>query len=252
MTEHVLTEIKDRVMRITFNRPDKKNALTHAMYETVVQAMKAAEEDNDVRAILFTGAGESFTSGNDLIDFRDNPKMGPDAPVSQFLQCLLHAKKPIVVAVNGIAVGVGMTMLLHSDIVYASENAVMTAPFVDLALVPEAASSLLMPQRVGHARAAEIFMLGKKVTAPEAYEMGLASRVLPAGELMAAAEAAAVALANKAPQSVQRTKALMRGDLGAVGARMEKEGKLFAEQIGSAEFAESVMAFMQKRQPNFG
>lgn len=252
MTDHVLTEVKDRVMHITFNRADKKNALTHAMYNKVVEAMREAESSDDIRAMLFTGAGEAFTSGNDLVDFRDNPKMGPDAPVSQFLQCLLTSKKPIVMAVNGIAVGVGLTMLLHADIVFAAEGAVISAPFVDLALVPEAASSLLLPKRAGHARAAEIFMLGKRVTAQEGYEMGIFSRVLKADDLLAQAEEAAVALANKAPQSVQRTKMLMRGDIEEVGTRMEKEAKLFAEQLFSSEFAESVMAFMEKRPPNFG
>lgn len=252
MTDHIITEIKDRVLKVTFNRPDKKNALTHDMYAKVVEAMQAAEADDSVRAMLFTGAGEAFTAGNDLVDFRDNPKMGPDAPVAQFLQCLLTAKKPIVMAVNGIAVGVGLTMLLHADIVYAAEEAVITAPFVDLALVPEAGSSLLLPRRVGHAWAAEIMMLGRKVTAREGLEIGMYSRVLKADELLPAAEKAAVALANKAPQSVQRTKALMRGDIAEIGARMEQEGKLFGEQLMSGEFAESVMAFMQKRQPNFG
>lgn len=252
MTDQVVTEIKDRVLKITFNRPDKKNALTHAMYAKAVEAMRAAEVDDDVRAILFTGAGEAFTAGNDLMDFKDNPPLGPEAPVSQFLQCLLTAKKPLVVAVNGVAVGVGLTMLLHADIVYAAEEAVLTAPFVDLALVPEAGSSLLLPARVGHAMASEIMMLGRKITAPEALQIGLVSRVLKAEELSAAADAAAAALAKKAPKSLMRTKELMRGDLDLIGARMAQEGRYFGEQLTSPELVEAVMAFMQKREPNFG
>ena len=252
MTDHVLIEVRDRVMRITFNRPDKKNALTHAMYATCVEAMRAADGDDNIRAILFTGAGDIFTAGNDLADFRDKPPLGADMPVAQFLQCLLHAKKPLVMAVNGIGVGIGLTMLLHADIVYASENAVLTAPFVDLALVPEAASSLLLPRLIGHPRASEIFMLGKKVSAKEAYEMGLVSAVFAAEDLMPAAEKAVAALAKKAPKSLQLTKKLMRGDLAQVGARMAEEGELFGQQLVSPEVLEAIMAFMQKREPNFG
>ncbi len=252
MTDQVTTEIKDRVLRITFNRPDKKNALTHAMYAKAVEAMRSAEEDEDVRAILFTGAGEAFTAGNDLMDFKDNPPLGPDTPVAQFLNCLLTAKKPLVVAVNGIAVGVGLTMLLHADIVYAAEEAQLTAPFVDLALVPEAGSSLLLPARVGHAMASEMMMLGRRLTAQEALQVGLVSRVLTAEELLPAAVAAAEALAKKAPKALMRTKELMRGDLDVIAARMAKEGKYFGEQLTSPELVEAVMAFMQKREPNFG
>ncbi|WP_417458332.1 enoyl-CoA hydratase [Kordiimonas sp.] len=252
MTDHILTEIRDRVLHITFNRPEKKNALTHAMYAKMVDAMRAADEDDGVRAILFTGAGDVFTSGNDLADFRDTPPLGADAPVTQFLGCLLNAKKPLVMAVNGIGVGIGLTMLLHADIVYASENAVLQAPFVDLALVPEAASSLLLPRLVGHAKAAEIFMLGKRVSADEAYTMGLVSQVFKADELAAAAGKAALALAKKAPQSLQLTKKLMRGDREVVAARMAEEGKLFGERLTSPELMEAIMAFMQKREPNFG
>jgi enoyl-CoA hydratase/carnithine racemase len=252
MTDQVITEIKDRVLTITFNRPDKKNALTHAMYTKCVEAMRAAEADETVRAILFTGAGEAFTAGNDLMDFRDNPPLGADSPVAQFLDCLLSAKKPLVMAVNGVGVGVGLTMLLHADIVYAAEEAVLTAPFVDLALVPEAGSSLLLPARVGHAVAAEMFMLGRRVTAAEALTMGLVSRVFKADELLPAAQQAAEALAKKAPRALMRTKELMRGDREAVGERMATEGKLFGEQLTSPELVEAVMAFMQKREPNFG
>lgn len=252
MTDHIITSIEDRVLKITFNRPDKKNALTHAMYTKVVEAMRAAEDDDGVRAVLFTGAGEAFTAGNDLIDFRDNPPLAADSPVAQFLNCLLTAKKPLVMAVNGIGVGVGLTMLLHADIVYASENAVLTAPFVDLALVPEAGSSMLLPARVGHAMAAEIVMLGRKVTAQEALAMGLVSRVLSSADLVPAAEKAALALAKKAPQSIRRTKELMRGNVETVAERMALEGKYFGEQLMSPELAEAVMAFMQKREPNFG
>jgi len=252
MTDHILTEVRDRVLHITFNRAEKKNALTVAMYARMVEAMESAEADDNVRAILFTGAGEAFTAGNDMIDFMQNPPLGEDAPVSQFLRCLLTAKKPLVMAVNGVGVGIGLTMCLHADIVYASDAAMLMAPFVDLALVPEAASSILLPARVGHARAAEIFMLGKKVSAAEALDMGLVSAVYSPEALLEATEAAAEALAAKAPTSLQQTKALMRGDLEVLAERMAKEGSLFGERLTSPEFAEAATAFMEKRAPNFG
>ncbi|MCJ9429518.1 enoyl-CoA hydratase [Kordiimonas marina] len=251
MTDQVITEINNRVLTITFNRPDKKNALTHAMYAKAGDAIRDAAEDDGVRAILITGAGDAFTSGNDLADFRDTPPIGTDTPVRRFLDALVSAEKPIVAAVNGLAVGVGLTMLLHADIVYASETALLSAPFVDLALVPEAASSLLLPARVGHARAAEIFMLGKRVPADEALTMGLVSAVYPADALMPAAMKAAAMLAAKAPKALKLTKMLMRGDKDVVKTRMHEEGKYFGEQLVSSEVAEAITAFMQKRAPKF-
>lgn len=252
MTTDILTKIENRVLTITFNRTDKKNAITAAMYQAMADAMADANDNDDVRSILFTANGDAFTAGNDLIDFRDNPPLTEDAPVSQFLRQLVVAKKPMVAAVNGIAVGVGFTMLLHCDIVYLSDAAQLSAPFVDLALVPEAASSMLLPARIGHAQAAEIFMLGKRMSAADAKASGVASDVFAADALAAAAEKAALALSKKAPASLQHTKRLMRGDKDAIAARMAEESKVFGAQLLSPELAEAVMAFMQKREPNFG
>lgn len=252
MTTDILTSVEDRILTITFNRPDKKNAITAAMYAAMADAMEDANKNDDIRAILFTANGDAFTAGNDLLDFRDNPPRGQDTPVARFLRELVVARKPMVAAVNGIAVGVGFTMLLHCDIVYMSESAEIQAPFVDLALVPEAASSLLLPARIGHAKAAEIFMLGKRVSAVEAEKLGIANTVFPAGELLAAAHKTAIALSKKAPESIRQTKALMRGDLDAVSARMLKESELFGARLQSPELAEAVMAFLQKREPDFG
>jgi len=252
MTDHVLTSIENRVLTITFNRPTKKNALTHAMYAAAAEALKDAQSNDDVRAVLFTGNGDAFTSGNDLMDFQMAGNVTEEMPVQHFLQALVALDKPVVVAVNGIAVGVGMTMLLHSDLIYMSEEAELQAPFVDLALVPEAASTLLLPSRIGHAKAAEIFMLGKRVKAHEAYALGIANRVCSAEELLKVAGKTAATLAKKAPRSLQMTKRLMRGDKQQIADRMAAESVHFGEQLKSAEVAEAITAFMQKRAPDFG
>ena len=252
MTTDILTSVQDRILTITFNRPDKKNAITAAMYGAMADAMEDANTNDDIRAILFTANGDAFTAGNDLIDFRDNPPRGSETGVARFLRELVLARKPLVAAVNGVAVGVGFTMLLHCDLVYMSETAQLQAPFVDLALVPEAASSLLLPARIGQAKAAEIFMLGKRVSAAEADALGIVSRVFPADQLAAGAANAAMALSKKAPESLRQTKQLMRGDLDVISARMHKESEIFGERLQSPELGEAVMAFLQKRAPDFG
>lgn len=252
MTDDILTKIEDRVLTITFNRTDKKNAITAAMYQKMADAMADANTNDDVRAVLFTANGDAFTAGNDLMDFRDNPPLTPDAPVSQFLKQLAIAEKPLIAAVSGIAVGVGFTMLLHCDLVYLSETAQLSAPFVDLALVPEAASSLLLPARIGHAKAAEVFMLGKRMSAAEADAHGVATAVFGADVLLGEARKAAALIAKRAPAAIKHTKRLMRGDKEAIIDRMALESKAFGAQLLSPELGEAVMAFTQKREPNFG
>jgi enoyl-CoA hydratase/carnithine racemase len=252
MTDLIITEIEDRVLKLTFNRPDKKNAITHEMYTALADGLKRARKDDNIRAVFFTGNGDSFTSGNDLADFRDNPPLGGEAPVNRFLGELVKATKPIVVAVNGIAVGVGLTMLLHSDVVIAGESALLSAPFVDLALVPEAASSLLLPRVIGTTNAADIFFTGRRVTGHEALSMGLVSRVMADDVLKTDVFNIARQIAAKAPQAVKLTKELMKKDRDIISARMIEEGGHFSSQLQSSEVLEAITAFMQKRAPNFG
>ncbi|MFC3053609.1 enoyl-CoA hydratase-related protein [Kordiimonas pumila] len=251
MTDLIKTETKDRILVITLNRPDKKNALTHAMYTAIADALAAAREDENTRVIVFQANGDAFTAGNDLIDFQKAGGLEGAQPVLRFLNELLISEKPIIAAVNGIAVGVGLTMLLHCDLVYMAKGAELQAPFVDLALVPEAASSLLLPARIGHVRSAEVFMLGKRVSAEEACAWGLANTVCAPEKLEAVAYKAALALSKKAPKSVQTAKRLMRGDKSVIEARMQEESRYFSDQLKSAEFAEAVTAFLQKRAPDF-
>lgn len=252
MTDLIQTSIENKVLTIKFNRPEKKNALTHAMYTAMADAMEDARTNDDVRSILFVGEGDVFTAGNDLIDFQQSGGLDGARPVVRFLSELVDAEKPLVAAVNGLAVGIGLTMLLHCDLVYMADHATLSAPFVDLALVPENASSLLLPRSVGHVRAAEIFMLGKKVNADEAYAMGLVNAVGTMDEIVEQANKSAALLAKKAPVALQTTKMLMRDDKQALKNRIATEGDYFSKQLQSAEVMEAIAAFFEKRPPNFG
>ena len=182
--EHIITENRDGILRIEINRPDKKNALTAAMYQAMADALKAAEADSKVRVVLIHGKSDLFTAGNDLQDFLDNRSRDENRPAFQFLRNISRAQKPIVAAVAGAAVGIGTTMLLHCDLVYAAPNARLQLPFVNLGLVPEAASSLLLPALVGYQRAAELLLLGEPFSAQTAKEIGLVTAVVPEDVLL--------------------------------------------------------------------
>jgi enoyl-CoA hydratase/carnithine racemase len=244
--------VEGALVRITIDRPDKKNALTQAMYAGMADALEHAEHDRSVRAVLITGTGRDFCAGNDLADFAVG---GADehggSPTVRFLQALAASTVPIVAAVQGVAIGVGTTMLLHCDLVYASPDARLRLPFVDLGLVPEAASSLLLPQLVGHQRAAEILYTGRFVGAEEAHALGLVNAVVAAEDLAARAGEAADALTTKPPVALRRTKALLRSTTTTVPERMAEEGKAFAEQLAGPEFTEASAAFFEKRPPRF-
>lgn len=255
MTEQVIIDLSERVLTLTLNRPEKKNALNGEMYAALGQAIEGANDDPAVGCILIQANGDMYCAGRDTSDMGGGapappPPSGERRYGSPLVNALARATKPVVAAVNGRAVGVGATMLLHCDLVFVDEDAKLTTPFANLGLTPEAASSLLLTARVGHARAFSMFVLGESVDAPTALTWGLANAVVPAGELRARARAAAVAVAEKAPTSVAITKRLMR-EVEAVVARIQDEGVHFAAQAGSAEGREAMAAFREKRKPDF-
>ena len=248
----ILTSKADGILTIAFNRPDKKNALTGAMYAAMADALDAAETDSAVRVILFTGNGGAFTAGNDLQDFLNNPPEGENTPVFRFLRAISTASRPMIAAVSGVAVGIGTTMLLHCDLAYAAESAKFSLPFVNLALVPEAASSLLLPQMIGHHRAAELFLLGEPFTATTAKEYGIVNAVFPEDRLLDEAMAVARKVAARPPTAVRLTRQLLRQSKGDVAGQMAAEGAHFRTQLKSAEAREAMTAFFEKRPPKFG
>ena len=240
------------IMSIRFDRPEKKNAITAAMYQTMADALLAAEADAAVRVVLFEGSPAIFTAGNDLEDFMKNPPSGGASPVFRFLQAISHAKKPLIAAVAGAAVGVGTTMLLHCDAVYAADNAKFSLPFASLGLCPEAASSLLLPALAGYQRAAEKLMFGESFGALEAREMGLVNQIVPVAELAAFARERARKLTALPAGALRTTKALMRGaQLQAVEAQMAAEGAHFRLLLASPEAKEAFTAFFERRKPDF-
>jgi len=247
MSEHIIIERDGAVAELRLARPEKRNAITTAMYAALADGIGAAHADAGVRAVLISGEGSSFTAGNDLHDFIANPPQGRESPVFRFLHGLADATKPIVAAVQGQAVGIGTTMLLHCDIVVLADDARLRMPFVDLALVPEAASSLLVPRAIGHARAAEMLMLGDAIDAATALAWGLANRVVPAGSERAEALALAHRLAAKPPAALALTKRLLRDDAAGVAARMDAEGAHFAAQLASPELKGAIAAFFARK-----
>lgn len=251
MTDHVTITTQNRVTTVTMARPDKRNAISQAMYAKMAQALRDYGESDDARALVITGEGEYFTAGNDLKDFATGSDSDGPAPVVQFLEAISSCPKPVIGAVNGPAIGVGLTMLLHCDLAFASDTATMSAPFVGLGLVPEAASSLLLPQAVGVAVANDIFMTGRALTASEALNFGLISRVFAPEQFADQVHAIAAQVANSAPTALKQTKALVLHQRDLIASQMATEGKIFRDQLASPDFAESVAAKMQGRAPVF-
>lgn len=248
----VLVSHDGPILQIRLNRPDKKHALTHAMYEQLHEALQAAERDARVRVILISGVGDAFTSGNDLKDFAQNPPRDLDAPVFHFLESLRTAQKPVVAAVSGVAVGIGTTLLLHCDLVYCDETAVFHLPFANLGLSPEGGSSLLLPLLAGYQKAAELLLLGEAFNAATAASIGLVNAVLPAAELQATALHRAQALAAQPAAALRLTKALLkRSSQAALGEIMKDEGREFIARLSSPEAREALEAFAEKRKPDF-
>ncbi|CAL1692393.1 1,4-dihydroxy-2-naphthoyl-CoA synthase [Brevundimonas subvibrioides] len=254
MSDLIQTAFADGVLTVTLNRPEKKNAITQAMYASLAEATQRARTDDTVRVLLFRAEGDSFSAGNDIADFIAIGSSGGgqvvDAPVFHFLKALAELDKPAVAAVRGRAVGIGLTLLLHCDMVVVAEDALLSVPFINLALAPEAASSLLLPMVIGHQRAFEMFALGEPIDGRTALAWGIASRAVPAAEVDTVAAGLAAKLATRAPNSMRKSKQLMR-DAGALWSLMLREGEAFGSQMSSPEAMEAFMAFSQKRAPDF-
>jgi enoyl-CoA hydratase/carnithine racemase len=252
----IKTATLNGVATIEIARPEKKNALTVAMYQAMTDALVAAREDAAVRAVLVTGQPGIFTSGNDIEDFMKRaPGQGSDAmdsPVFRFMRALLECDKPVVAAVTGAAIGIGTTLLLHCDFVYVSDEARLAMPFVALGLVPEFASSLVVPQLMGHRRAAEKLLLGDPFTPEQAVECGIANAVLPAAEVVNHARRVAERFNQLPPGAVREAKQLMRGPQHELTLQtIRSEGEIFARRLRSPEAMEAFQAFFQKRPPDF-
>lgn len=253
MTDLVLTEQQGQVLVVRINRLDRKNALTHDMYTALGDALVAAEQESSVRCVLFTGSNDCFTAGNDLRDFAKGlPGAFEHTPVGRFLVLLASATKPVVAAVNGPAVGIGTTMLLHCDFVFAGSNARFQMPFVNLGLCPEGGSSLLLPTWIGRARAAELLMLGGAFSAEDASRLGLINRICEPEQTEAVALDTCNRLAAQAPAAIRTTKALLnRPNKETLLDTLKTEGALFSERLQSPEAAEAFKAFAEKRTPDF-
>jgi enoyl-CoA hydratase/carnithine racemase len=249
-SEQIQTERSEGILTLRINRPDKKNALNLAMYAALAAGIREAEHDDAVRVILITGTDDCFTSGNDLADFLAAPPTGMESPVMQFLLALSQARKPLVAAVNGAAVGVGVTMLLHCELVYAGDSATFQMPFVNLGLCPEAGSTLLLPRLMGHQRAAELLLLGEPFTAAKACELGIVTAIC--ADPLAVARAKALQLAAQPAAAVRLAKELLKREYAAaLQETIAEEGVQFIKRLKSPEAAEALQAFMERRRPDF-
>jgi len=246
MSDHVVVSRSGGVCEIQLNRPEKRNAITLAMYGAWVDALNEARADDAVRVVLMSGAGASFTAGNDLNDFLAQSNLAEENNAVRFLRLLPTFRKVLIAAVHGQTVGIGVTLLLHCDLVVAARNAQMTLPFVKLGLVPEAGSSLLLPRAIGHHRAAELLLLGKPFDAETGRELGIVNRVVDDAALMEEARKLARAVAEQPPSALLAAKRLLRSEAGTVSARIDEELEAFRAQLGSDEFKAAAAAFFAK------
>jgi enoyl-CoA hydratase/carnithine racemase len=252
MTEHIVTETSRGVLRIELRRPEKKNALTLAMYDGLSQALEAAGPERAVRAVLLHGQPDAFCAGNDVQDFRASRPEEAGAQALRFLTAISGCEKPVVAAVSGMAIGIGTTLLLHCDLVYAGASARLQLPFARLGLCPEAASSLLLPRLAGHQRAAELLFFGEPFGAERARELGLVNAVLPDAEVLPHALERATTLAALPASALRATKMLIKRPLGDhVAETMRQEGEVFRLLLASPAAREALAAFAEKRQPDF-
>ena len=252
MSEFIDTDQKGAILSIALNRPDRKNAITAAMYGALADALSKAAADESVRVALLHGKGGVFAAGNDLADFMASPARTGNEPVFRFLRELAHFEKPLIAAVEGVAVGIGTTMLLHCDLVYAAPDASFALPFVNLALVPEAASTYLLPRIAGWQRAAEWLMLGEPFGPEEARAAGMVNAIVPSDRLMPTALAAAQKLAAKPQFALRQAKRLMKKDTYEnIDRAMRDEARVFSQCLESPEAREAFAAFFEKRHPDF-
>jgi enoyl-CoA hydratase/carnithine racemase len=252
MSEHVRVERGGGVLAITLNRPDRRNAITVAMYGALADAIAGAFEDGETRLITIRGEGQDFAAGNDLADFLDVDPRGEDVPVWRLLRALAECELPIIAAVHGNCVGIGTTMLLHCDLVIADDSARFSMPFVDLGLVPEAASSLLFPRLAGRRRAARYLLLAEPFGIDEAKAIGLVSHRAAPNQLHLKLNEITEGLLAKPPEALRQTQQLLRrGSQDEILERMKLESSLFADRLSSAEVKEAISAFFEKRKPNF-
>jgi enoyl-CoA hydratase/carnithine racemase len=250
--KEIITEHTDGILRVALNRPAKRNAMTSSMYLTLAEIFTDAASDERTRVVLWRGAGDSFCAGNDIEDFLKNPPGPGESPQARLMNALIDFNKPIVVAVQGAAIGGGTTMLMHCDFVYADESARFRMPFIDLAVVPEFGSSCSVPARIGHLRAAELLLLGLPFDAKRAAELGLVTRVVSDQNLLAAAAETAQKLAAKPANALQASKRLMKRSVHEqINAAMKAENEEFSVQVRSEDAKEAFTAFLEKRPPNF-
>jgi enoyl-CoA hydratase/carnithine racemase len=250
--QDILSHTEGRILTLTFNRFEKKNSITAAMYQQLADALAAAKDDVTIRVVVLQGHEAIFSAGNDLGEFLNSPPAGGNSPVFQFLAQISQFPKPIVAAVCGPAVGIGTTLLLHCDLVIAGDNAAFSMPFVNLGLCPEAASSLLVPQMMGYHRAAEALLLGEPIQAEAALEVGLVNRVVPPSEATRVAMQWAQKLAAKPISSLIETKRLLKKTSATqITERMAEEGTSFGRMLREPAAKEAFTAFMERRVPDF-
>ncbi|MGY8669145.1 enoyl-CoA hydratase [Bradyrhizobium sp. UFLA05-109] len=248
----IITERTGAILRVQLNRPAQKNAMTSGMYTSLADILNEADKDDAVRVVLWHSAGNAFCAGNDVVDFLKNPPKPGHFPQGDLMDAFVGIEKPIVVAVQGAAIGGGTTMLTHCDFVYAGESAKFQLPFINLALVPEFGSSFSIPARVGHLRAAELYLLGEPFTAPRAVELGLATRVVPDSDLLATATATAEKLAAKPSGALLASKRLLKqASIGQLKEAIKSESREFMERVSGPDAKEALSAFLEKRPPNF-
>ncbi|WP_416740116.1 enoyl-CoA hydratase-related protein [Pseudomonas sp. NFX71] len=248
MPDAIQIERERGLLTLCLNRPDKKNALTRAMYSHLAEALEQADNDPEINAVLITGSSECFTAGNDIADFLQAPPSNLDSPVFQFMLTLLECRKPVIAAVAGAAVGIGTTLLLHCDLVYVSRDARLRMPFVNLGLCPEFGSSLLLPRLLGHAKAAELLLLGEGFSGEQAAEWGIATEALGSGEAaLAKAREMALRFESLPPEAVRISKQLMKApDREQLRKVIEEEGALFTQRLRSPEALAALSGFINR------